>query len=73
MCARARSHTMGNDVKKFKNKPHIPEYIRRFNEQVSDFSHIFNLPSSAPEFKSTKPRHAHVSISNIEFEDPCES
>ena len=38
-----------------------------------DFSHIFNLPNSASEFKFTESQYACVSILNIEFEDPCES
>ena len=38
-----------------------------------DFSHIFNLPNSASEFKFTQSQYACVSILNIEFGDPCES
>lgn len=38
-----------------------------------DFSHIFNLPNSASEFKFIESQYACVSILNVEFEDPCES
>lgn len=67
--------TLRSDVKKIKHnyKVYIAEYIHVFNKQINDFSHIINLPKSAPEFKFAKTRYAHVSILNIELEALCES